>query len=844
MAEEKRNLPKPPLPGGLGGGLPKPPVGGQKPLPPPGGAAGPGQFPGPPKGIPPQKPLPGMQRPAGQPRIPSAEATIADDTRDLDLTRRIHDMERKSDEIAENKDLFENQIKELETKLQEEKEKVLLASLRSKEEAALATKVELALKEMQERLRKDRQTQELDESRKKAEDRVKELERKLVEERETWMQTLKDQLEQKDVQDRDIEEYLSQRVGELEERWQEEKDGIISQLKEKEETIIKQQQEYLLEEEELKKRYEDDIHELSSKINEQDRGFQESFRRSSEEKQILTAQLEEDEKTLIHVRTQMSLIQSQSKLEKDKIFSEWQRRLEDEERNQQALVTKNISLQEGIDALQRKMEEMVASSHGQINDSRNQVEIVRQEFEKNRDEFVNKHNEERELWRKSVLEFETKIVREKENWNRELESYKRAWLRERESLLHEREKLIRDISRTDELLKKQKEELEKKANEEKTRFIIDTSASGKKWHQKEDDYKRLISQKENDYNDLVSQKESESKFLEERYLSEREALSEALGAREKELREITDKFTDSQITFNSRSEKFENDFKDLETKYWNEKESALRLLRGKEEEIARLKSEISTKELDLREKMDLDYRVLAEKMESENKGWKNSLMVQFEEESSAKINLMQQELKSLRDSIESELSVVETKVTEESLIWQNKIKDKENELAVVKTELNGVLQEKPHRESIYNDASRENKELRGRIENLQQTLNYKEKELERFHTEILQSEMQKLRNETETRLQQERGRWENAIQEKERDLLEIKRRFERAEESKKREIEELSSRFQEEISILEARFQKQVDEGNVNLVRKVWRYLNRTVVIVNFRPFSGSKRRK
>ena len=56
---------------------------------------------------------------------------------------------------------LQQKIQDLEKKLAEEREKVLLASLRSKEEEAVSSKVESSIKDIQEKLRRDRREQEL-----------------------------------------------------------------------------------------------------------------------------------------------------------------------------------------------------------------------------------------------------------------------------------------------------------------------------------------------------------------------------------------------------------------------------------------------------------------------------------------------------------------------------------------------------------------------------------------------------------------------------------------------------------------------------------------------------------
>jgi len=74
-------------------------------------------------------------------------------------------------------------LDELGKQLKEEHEKVLMQNLRAKEEEALSSRVEQQIREMQEKLRREKHEQELLESRSKAENQLKDLERRLAEER-------------------------------------------------------------------------------------------------------------------------------------------------------------------------------------------------------------------------------------------------------------------------------------------------------------------------------------------------------------------------------------------------------------------------------------------------------------------------------------------------------------------------------------------------------------------------------------------------------------------------------------------------------------------------------------
>jgi hypothetical protein len=124
---------------------------------------------------------------------------------------------------ASVKDEYERKLAAMEKRLQEEREKVLMADLKSQQEAATSAKVEVAIKELQDKIRRDRRDQEHEELNHKLDGRVAELESRLAQERETWLVTLKNQMVQKEAQDKDFDSQFASRLQEMERRWLEEK---------------------------------------------------------------------------------------------------------------------------------------------------------------------------------------------------------------------------------------------------------------------------------------------------------------------------------------------------------------------------------------------------------------------------------------------------------------------------------------------------------------------------------------------------------------------------------------------------------------------------------------------
>ncbi|MEA3306160.1 MAG: hypothetical protein U9Q34_00040 [Elusimicrobiota bacterium] len=195
------SMPKPPVPQGMGGSKP--------PLPPMGG------------GMPPKPKMPQMGSFPFQGAAPQAPQNS------------------EAEKAKEEKDKLEKKILEMEKVVSQEKEKAMLATLKSQQDEVLSSKVESSLKDMQDKLRRDRHDQEVEEERLTFKAKVQELENKLVQERETWMHTLKDQMRERENQSGDVETHFIYRLQEMERRWLDEKAEWQKKLMSKDEEIIK-----------------------------------------------------------------------------------------------------------------------------------------------------------------------------------------------------------------------------------------------------------------------------------------------------------------------------------------------------------------------------------------------------------------------------------------------------------------------------------------------------------------------------------------------------------------------------------------------------------------------------
>jgi hypothetical protein len=168
--------------------------------------------------------MPGMQGMPGMTNSPAFPAAPQPPAPPSFAARPPRDAEKELDaKVDKVKDEYEKKLNDLSKRLQEEREKLLVTQLRSQEEQATSAKVEISLKELQDRLRRDRRDQEQEESKLKLEKKAQELESRLAQERETWVATLKNQLGARESQEKEVENHFAMRLQEMERRWLEEK---------------------------------------------------------------------------------------------------------------------------------------------------------------------------------------------------------------------------------------------------------------------------------------------------------------------------------------------------------------------------------------------------------------------------------------------------------------------------------------------------------------------------------------------------------------------------------------------------------------------------------------------
>jgi chromosome segregation ATPase len=312
---KKPDLPKGPVPP-RPGGMPKLPLPGQKP-----GMPGPGMpsmrppMPNPMAGnaapqIPPStNPIPFNAIRPGTPPPPRSSSPAMPPTGNTPLDRELAAAES-------SKDNLEQKITDLEKKLMEEREKVLLASLRSKEEEAVSAKVETSIKEIQDKLRREKKEQELEESRRKAEGRVLDMERRLAEEREAWVQTLKGQLGQRDSITQEMETHFSARLKDLEYRWAQEKSALEAAVKDRESDVIRVRQEMTLKSEQEKSFWEDRVRSMSSERDKFERELDRARDKFEQEKNTMLAERQVLREAMSKLESTVKMNEEQSRMEK------------------------------------------------------------------------------------------------------------------------------------------------------------------------------------------------------------------------------------------------------------------------------------------------------------------------------------------------------------------------------------------------------------------------------------------------------------------------------------------------------------------------------------------------
>lgn len=224
---------------------------------------------------------------------------------------RIKELEKKNHLNDDSKKNMGEQIKELEKKLDEEKQHSLMLSVRAEEEKKAAAEVESSLHSLQDRMRQEKRQQELEENKRKAEEKVSQLERRLNEEREAWVETLKNQLALKDLQEHTLEQKWEEQRKQWEENYIREKKNWQKLLQGKEEEIASLNSQKQLAEEKIRGEAERKISDLSATIKHLESKLESTEKKYSAEKDNWLKRLNVQEEENMAIKVQLSLSQVQ-----------------------------------------------------------------------------------------------------------------------------------------------------------------------------------------------------------------------------------------------------------------------------------------------------------------------------------------------------------------------------------------------------------------------------------------------------------------------------------------------------------------------------------------------------
>jgi chromosome segregation ATPase len=278
----------------------------------------------------------------------------------------------------EAKKEMEEKIRELEKKLDKEHEQVLMANLKSQEEKEVAARVETSIKDIQDKLRRDRREAQSEEVRLKLEARITELENRLVQERETWVSTLKNQMTQREGQDKEIETHFTMRIQEMERRWLEEKAHWQSAVTQKSEEARKLT--------ERLEQLEPVSSELQTTQHDKEK-LEERVRELSEEKANLQAKVNgasERERDFFQIKADLTTVREQLRMTQEKYEKEVPSIRSAAKEREQRLLADNERLQSELGSVTRRIRaeyeaeirRIRAESEGELKKARAQADLA------------------------------------------------------------------------------------------------------------------------------------------------------------------------------------------------------------------------------------------------------------------------------------------------------------------------------------------------------------------------------------------------------------------------------------------------------------------------------------
>lgn len=778
-----------------------------------------------------------------------------------EVVRRLDRIEERSQDMAGSRKHLEDQLRELEQRLHEEREKALLENLRSKEEAALSSKVEISLKDMQERMAQEQRTQELQATNQRAREQIQEMEEKLRAERETWIKTLQDQMSGRDHQDQELEVFFSRKLENLERTWNSEKEELESRIRQTEEHLEHEKMRSSAGAEKREIEFERRQHERTRELEGRIREEKEHALQFRRERDLNIEKIDDREKEYMTIKAQIALMHSQVKLEKERLNQTWVESLrqkeEEAESMKQSLIhaesayrerlkTETESLKhqhrEAMKHMQDEREQESAQHAAAVSDlnisvSESRVKLANAEerlklLEKGKntvDGGLNKeyerlakelektglmHQKERAIWKESLQEIEKRLQNQKREWQTSFDQEVKKSQGFAGSL-HEKDSRMA-------LLEKNLEDLKEKYWNERDIWSEMTASK--------DDQLQEMYEKVEELNGEVRAKEAQAWSEKDKQMQIRDQLNrefqQAFSRIEKENRTWAD----------TVRHQYEEALSAKDQKIWQEKDQHIETIREKEELIGRLQKEASFSQDQIRAQMDKEFQAVLCSLEGENQKWAEKIREHYVAEATIKENALCVEIKAIKKAMDQELETLdkEREIEMKAIHQQAAEKERSAQTMVSQAEGKAFHVEQDLRHELHN------KEL------LHQKLDKKEEEIrtavkasdDRYGAEMhrLQNALQEKDHKVEL-VQERYVHLDEKLQETcahLRDALQGKEKAqERKSEEKDTAIEQLKQQYAGKMAAIE----KEINELQKprTLFGKIWAYLNRPVICISFR---------
>lgn len=488
--------------------------------------------------------------------------------------------------LEDSKRKLEVSLAEMQKRLEEEKEKSLYQAMKAREEETLSLRMEQALKEMQEKTRLARREQELDELRMKAEDRAKDLERRLNEERETWVHSMKKQMEMRDSETRQVESQMELRLKEIERRWVEERHTLTNAIKSKEAELERLRAQNQESKSALESSRVENIKAMQNFEQQLHREFEARLSNLENERQALLEELDKEDRKYLAAKSQISTLENQLLEAQSNAQAELAQR-------QQHWKNDFIVLRDAFDKLyqeQQKTSSALAASQSE----NQQLREAEQEFTK---KFF--------MMKQTLKSLEDDSLKAQEHY---------------ENLVKEAEEKARlEIAKLTEHWHAQKKDWEIQQANQKNTWQEELRHKEAVWEQK---WQNLANEKDFINRELLEGK-NEISYLENELKHTREKLSESTSSMDllrQEREHLKQELESMRLSLRYESEQLKKDYETLEKRFYEEQERW----------VSKFEENITQQKL-LQEKL-LERDQMLDQAKSEQNRWERALKDGLESE--------------------------------------------------------------------------------------------------------------------------------------------------------------------------------------------------------------------